>query len=68
MPDMDALIVVPLACHTLSLRPLVVHAGWRTSVEIAGDVVLAAVAGSRTPEPLREARRLARTARSHRAD
>ena len=45
-------------------RPVVVHAGWRTSVETARFVVLATVAASRTPEPLREARRLARTARS----
>ena len=45
-------------------RPLAVHAGWRTSPETARVVALAAVANGRTPEPLREARRLARTARS----
>ncbi len=27
VPGMDALVVVPLACHSLSLRPLVVHPG-----------------------------------------
>ena len=45
-------------------RPLAVHAGWRTSPESGRALVLAAASGGRTPEPLREARRLARTARS----
>lgn len=45
-------------------RPLAVHAGWRTSPETARTVILTATAANRTPEPLREARRLARTARS----
>lgn len=45
-------------------RPLAVHAGWNTSPETARRVALAAVMNSRTPEPLREARRLARTVRS----
>ncbi len=45
-------------------RPLAVSAGWRTDVATAVDVVMAAVAGARTPEPIRRARRLARTARS----
>lgn len=44
-------------------RPLVAHAAWRTDAETAADVVLAA-ADRRTPTPLREARRLARTARA----
>jgi deoxyribonuclease V len=44
-------------------RPLAVHAGWRTDAEAAVDVVLAC-AHRRTPEPLRRARRLARTARA----
>ncbi|MBO0829700.1 MAG: endonuclease V, partial [Streptosporangiales bacterium] len=43
-------------------RPLVAHAAWRTDAETAAAVVLAA-ATHRTPTPLREARRLARTAR-----
>ena len=47
-------------------RPLVVHAAWRTDPDTAVRLALAATAGSRTPEPLREARRLARVAR-HRA-
>lgn len=44
-------------------RPLVAHAGWRTDPSTAASVVLAR-AQHRTPTPLREARRLARTARA----
>ncbi len=45
-------------------RPLCVHPGWRTDLETAVEVVLALTRLSRTPQPLREARRLARTARA----
>jgi deoxyribonuclease V len=45
-------------------RPLAVHAGWRTDADTAIEVVLRATFGKRTPEPLRQARRLARTARA----
>ena len=45
-------------------RPLVAHAGWRTSPETAAKVVLATVRRVRTPEPLRLARQVARTARA----
>ena len=45
-------------------RPLVAHAGWRTSPETAAEVVLAVTARFRTPEPLRLARQVARTARA----
>ena len=45
-------------------RPVAVHAGWRVDARTARTVVLATARGNRTPEPLREARRLARTARS----
>jgi deoxyribonuclease V len=46
-------------------RPLAIHAGWRTDPEIAAAVALAAAtARGRTPEPLRQARRVARTARA----
>jgi deoxyribonuclease V len=45
-------------------RPLAVHAGWRTDPDTAASVVLAAARRHRTPAPLREARRLARTARA----
>jgi deoxyribonuclease V len=45
-------------------RPLAIHPGWRTTLEVAIDVVLTATGGHRTPEPLRRARRLARVARA----
>jgi deoxyribonuclease V len=45
-------------------RPVVVHAGWRTDPMTAVDVVWRASAGHRTPEPLRQARRLARRSRA----
>ena len=49
-------------------RPLVAHAAWRTSPETAAAAVMAAAAGFRSPEPLRQARRLARRARSDAGD
>ncbi len=45
-------------------RPICVHAGWRTMPESALEVVLAATARMRTPEPLRLARSAARAART----
>jgi deoxyribonuclease V len=45
-------------------RPVAVHAGWRTCVDVAVEVVMRATRRHRTPEPLRHARRLARTARA----
>jgi deoxyribonuclease V len=45
-------------------RPLAVQAGWRTDPQTAVEVVLSALSGRRTPEPLRRARTLARTARA----
>ena len=45
-------------------RPLVAHGAWRTSPETAAIVVLATVRRVRTPEPLRLARQVARTARA----
>jgi deoxyribonuclease V len=46
------------------IRPLAVYPGWRVGeLDAACAVVLAAVAGARAPEPLREARRVARIAR-----
>jgi deoxyribonuclease V len=47
-------------------RPLAVHAGWRTTVEVAIEVVLSCSTGHRTPEPFRRARTLARIARASR--
>ena len=46
------------------VRPLVVHAGWRTDLDTAAHVVLASIRRARTPEPLRRARREARRARA----
>lgn len=45
-------------------RPLVVHAAWRTDAEVAVRVVLAVTKDARTPEPMRLARRAARSARA----
>jgi deoxyribonuclease V len=45
-------------------RPLAVHPGWRTDLDTACAVVLAAVRRVRAPEPQREARRLARRGRA----
>jgi deoxyribonuclease V len=45
-------------------RPLVVHPGWRTDLDAAVSVVLAAIGRARTPEPLRRARREARRVRA----
>lgn len=45
-------------------RPVAVSAGWRTELDTALELVGLAVVKMRTPEPLRVARRLARTARA----
>ncbi len=44
--------------------PIVVHAGWRTSPELAVRVVESCLFRFRTPEPLRRARQVARQARA----
>jgi deoxyribonuclease V len=46
------------------VRPVVAHAGWRTDAAVAVEVVLRCAEGRRTPEPLRQARRVAREARA----
>jgi deoxyribonuclease V len=46
------------------VRPLAVHPGWRVDLDTAVELVLSLSARRRTPEPLREARRLAREARA----
>ena len=46
------------------VRPVVAHAAWRTDAQVAAEVVLRTRAGARTPEPLRQARRVARERRS----
>ena len=45
-------------------RPVVAHAGWRTDPQVARSVVLAAGGTARTPEPIRQARHVARLARA----
>ena len=45
-------------------RPIAVHAGWRTSPEVALAVARLAIFHHRTPEPVREARRIARALRN----
>ncbi|MFW5899321.1 MAG: endonuclease V, partial [Jiangellaceae bacterium] len=58
-------LVADWICTRGGARPVVAHAAWRTTPETAGDTVLAAsTPASRTPEPLREARRVAREARA----
>jgi deoxyribonuclease V len=56
--------VARLLITRVRARPLVVHPGWRTDLDTAVQVVLRLCLLARTPEPLREARRLARTARA----
>ncbi|MFQ5523515.1 MAG: endonuclease V [Acidimicrobiia bacterium] len=45
-------------------RPIAVSPGWRTDLKTALEVVVAAVVEARTPEPIRQARHLARQARA----
>jgi deoxyribonuclease V len=45
-------------------KPVVAHAAWRTSAEVAAEVVLGASSLARWPEPLRAARAIARELRS----
>jgi deoxyribonuclease V len=52
----------------LGARPVVVHPGWRTDLDTAVAVALAATRRARTPEPLRRARQEARRARASEED
>ena len=45
-------------------RPLAIHAAWRTRPDRATELILGFATHARTPEPLRQARRLAREARA----
>jgi deoxyribonuclease V len=45
-------------------KPVVAHAGWRTPAALAVELVLRTALATRWPEPLREARRLARERRA----
>jgi deoxyribonuclease V len=46
------------------VRPLVVHPGWAVDLATAVEVVASTTGWRRTPEPLRQARHLARRART----
>jgi deoxyribonuclease V len=59
----DAVVGCWLRTRT-GARPLVVHPGWRVDLTTAVDLVTTLTTQHRTPEPLREARRLARSARA----
>jgi deoxyribonuclease V len=50
-----------------AVRPVVVHPGWRTDLDVAVAVVAGATRRARTPEPLRRAREHARRARAGQA-
>jgi deoxyribonuclease V len=52
-------------CTRTGARPVLAHAGWRTTAETAAVTVLSAsTEAARTPVPLQEARRVAREARA----
>src|SRR5262249_44690735 len=61
---LDEAEVARLVRTRVGARPLVVHPGWRTDLDTAVSVTLAATRRARTPEPLRRARREARRARA----
>jgi deoxyribonuclease V len=56
--------VARLVRTRVGARPLVVHPAWRTDLDTAVSVALAATRRARTPEPLRRARREARRSRA----
>jgi deoxyribonuclease V len=61
---LDGEVVAASVCTRTGTRPVVAHAAWRTDVDTAVAVALAAsTEGARAPVPLQEARRVAREAR-----
>ena len=61
---LDGDVVAASVCTRTGARPVVAHAAWRTDVDTAVAVALAAsTEGARAPVPLQEARRVAREAR-----
>lgn len=56
------------ACTRDGVRPLVCHAGWRTDAATAAALAVRCATQARTPEPLRRAREVARTARGARPE
>ncbi|MFO8149102.1 MAG: endonuclease V [Trueperaceae bacterium] len=61
---LDGQLVAYRVWTRLGARPVIVHAAWRTDPATALAVVRGVAGATRTPTPLREARRLARTARA----
>jgi len=61
---LDGAVVAHRVRTRRGARPVVAHAAWRTDADTAARLVLAMIAASRTPEPLRQARRLARLHRA----
>lgn len=62
---LDGVVVGFWVTTRTGARPILAHAAWRTSPEIAAEVVLlASTQAARTPVPLQEARRVAREARA----
>jgi deoxyribonuclease V len=63
--ELDGRVVGFWVCTRTGARPVVAHAGWRTTPEMAAQTVVAAsTEAARTPIPLQEARRVAREART----
>ena len=63
--SIDGSVVARWVCTRTSARPVVAHAGWRTSPATAAALVLACSSeAARTPIPLVEARRAAREERA----
>jgi deoxyribonuclease V len=62
---LDGAVVGAWVRTVAGARPLAVHAAWRTDPAAAVEVVLGLGSRFRTPEPLRQARRVARSARDH---
>ena len=60
---LDGEEVAAWVCTRDDVRPLVAHAAWRTDAATAASVAVRTAVRARTPEPLRRARELARTAR-----
>ena len=61
---LDGVEVARLLRTRAGARPLVVHPGWRTDLDTACAVILDGIGRVRAPEPLRQARRMARLARA----
>ena len=63
--ELDGRLVGFWVCTRNRTRPVIAHAGWRSTPQTAAHVVLAAsTPAARTPVPLQQARRLARKTRA----